>query len=465
MRSTSIDRFSDGPHGGLLGGAAGDWAGYWWRWLSIREIFVESAAVVGNKFHSVMVIPSVRKLKIDYRGDVGLLNLAQSCPALRTLTVRGLANEFDTKILKELAFGVICLYWKDLEDFIYNRRISFRYKIARERLYEYYETTAVGLLDMLRQCSKLKKVSLMGDTLFGVKLEELHPFNHLLHELHCEGTAGSRVPNTGQAIANLLSKCGNLKSFHYFGTQFVSGDSVEIEKDRLVLNTLHQSCSLLEELSLMCVSSIILGAFLSRLRLHRTLANIRNLSVGSSDLSESILHDIAGMETLEQLTLSCCKGLTDAGFASIAELKLKHIFISEQYFESDGNAPAYDNAMTEASLLPFVDANISHSLEYFYLTIRSTQRIDTDKVATALASCHNLKLINLKLGSGDGSVFGLESAQAIAIGCPLLTSVSLKLTLLGYEYMATHCAQLTHCESHPTVCDVLKAKYPAIRWI
>ena len=460
MRSTSIDLFSDGPHGGFMGGATGDWAGYWWRWLSIREIFVESATIEGSKFHSVLVIPSLRKLKIDYCGKIALpRELGQSCPALRSLALH-YGREHDNQIDEQIsAFGIICLYWKDLEEFFYSRRVSTDHLRDRERLYEYYETTAVGLLDMLRRCSKLKKVSLTGDTLYGVKLEELHPFDHLLHELHFEGDVGSRVPNTGQAITSLLSKCSNLKSFHYFSSQIAPGDSVEIEKDRLVLNTLYQSCPLLEELSLMCVSRVTLGSFFSRLRLHPTLTHIHNLWVGMSDISESILHDIAGMDTLEQLSLSSCKGLTDAGFAFIAELKLKHLFISEYYYARRGFAPAYDNSMTEASLLSFLGANIGHTLEFFYLSIRSTQRIDADKVATAVASCHNLTSLQLDWGSGDGSVFGLESAQAIATGCPLLTNVCLKLTLLGYEHMATHCAHLKRCESHPTVCTVLKAKY------
>lgn len=115
---------------------------------------------------------------------------------------------------------------------------------------------------------------------------------------------------------------------------------------------------------------------------------------------------------------------------------------------------------------------------------------DDVHMATALASCHNLKTLTVDLGH-NVCVFGrngLKSLQALVTGCPLLSDVELHLTVPGIHFLGTHYSHQasyleTHC-THQASCDVLNmstnevmthpqgfssieelnAQYPAVRW-
>ena len=78
----------------------------------------------------------------------------------------------------------------------------------------------------------------------------------------------------------------------------------------------------------------------------------------------------------------------------------------------------------------------------------------------------------LMVDGGQGCVFGregLEGLQAMAVGCPLLESVSLDLTVDGIHYLATHCPNLKECmpgnKLEKFVCDDLQTLYPQVEWV
>jgi hypothetical protein len=104
--------------------------------------------------------------------------------------------------------------------------------------------------------------------------------------------------------------------------------------------------------------------------------------------------------------------------------------------------------------------------------------MDDVQVATALASCHNLKILNVYT-EGNGGVFGrngLDGLQAMATGCPLLAVVCLFVTVPGLRYLGTHFSNLKKChmfnrcvagaaapEGFPSI-EELQTLYPAVEW-
>jgi hypothetical protein len=173
------------------------------------------------------------------------------------------------------------------------------------------------------------------------------------------------------------------------------------------------------------------------------------------------------MEALKKLDLYECGGLTDAGMAVVATMKLESLALFG------------DARLTGAWIQSFVGSNISQSLETFGLKVYGNMTpIDDVQVATALASCHNLKSLAVYVG-GDGCVFGrggLDGLQAMATGCPLLADVSLFLTAPGLHYLGTHFTNLKKClvynrrvagtaapEGFPSIGE-LQTLYPAVEW-
>jgi hypothetical protein len=188
---------------------------------------------------------------------------------------------------------------------------------------EYYMKADTALIDVLCRCSRLRKVSLNGDTLRTVNLEELLPYGYLFHELEFK-SGGRTVANT-RAISKLLVNCSNLRKLIYEGSL---GD----EQDSPVLTAFHR-CPLLEELDLSSFSSnqqepipgastgAGAGTRISTL-INRNCRHLCKLSLQVCKLPASVLRSIAGMEALKELDLFNCDGITDAGIAVLATMKL-----------------------------------------------------------------------------------------------------------------------------------------------
>jgi hypothetical protein len=302
---------------------------------------------------------------------------------------------------------------------------------------------------------------LKGDALRFIELEELIPYGHLFHELHFR-LAGQTMAYV-RSIPNLLVSCSNLRKLDYEGS--------DDEQNSLFLTQMLQSCPSLEELRLCHVTfnqqeqtaGIFAPANLSCEHEH-----LRRLTLVCCELSLPILRSVAGIESLKELIVSGCAGLTVAGMTTVATMRLGCLLISPY------------GRFTVAHLQSFVGSNISQTLHTFNMSTNSDVFAPTDdvQVATALASCHNLKQMSVHFGVGE-CVFGrngLDGLQAMATGCPLLAEVYARLTIPGLHFLGTHFPNLEKCvmfnkreagaptpEGFPSIAE-LQTLYPAVTW-
>ena len=202
--------------------------------------------------------------------------------------------------------------------------------------------------------------------MISVNLEELVPYGHLFYLL--QFSVAGRTNAYGQPILNLLTSCSNLKKLEYVGS--------DGEQDALVMTALQDSCPLLEELELRNVSlnqqQSAGPVFL--IPTNRNCKHLRTLTVFSCDVaSGSAIQRIAEIESLKELKLYDCGGLSDADLAVLATMSLVDLTLRD-FQRSDWRA---------ASLQCLVGSNISQTLEYFDLQVwRITQQIDDVQVAT-----------------------------------------------------------------------------------
>jgi hypothetical protein len=450
MLSTSVDTFSGNLH------ATSEWTGLWWRWLSIRRVYVERVTLIGSNVDTALAVPSIRELTVEECTNSILLHLVDSCPVLRSLTLRWYYLKANEPHMTDSVFEKLV----DLEEFNYDRRV-FSYNVDSAVMEEFYDQSAAALVQMLHRCAKLKKVSLNGNTLWGMKLDELQPFGHLFYRLQFLGELSISSPPTGQAVSDLLTRCVNLREICYSGGMSEAAD----ERSRLAMTALYQSCPLLEVVELKSfLSTSTLNAVISGLS--RNCSLIHKLKLYNCKLSDSSLRDIAGMEALKDMSMFYCSGVMDAGMAVLATTRLTILSV-------------HSHSLTAACLQSFVGSNISHTLESFELAIyKHMTPIDDVHVATALASCRNLKKLIMHMGH-DACVFGrngLDGLQAMATGCPSLTDLKVCLTATGLSYLGTHCANLKTCfafnrcelgaptsEGFPSIAE-LQTLYPAVEW-
>jgi hypothetical protein len=166
------------------------------------------------------------------------------------------------------------------------------------------------------------------------------------------------------------------------------------------------------------------------------------------------------MQALKDLWLAHCGGVTDAGIALVATMKLAMLFIGIDR----GNGWMYE------SLQSFVGSNICQTLESFVLSARDIV-IDDVKFATLLATCHSLKSLTV-FSNRDVCLFGRESLDGLremAAGCPLLKDIHSPMTVPCLHYLGAHFTHLKECtapmtgEDQPSA-EELQTLYPAIQW-
>jgi hypothetical protein len=436
MRSTRVDKFS-------ANGKKVDRAGRWLRWLSLRNIYIERIFVHGAQKLSnlaIFTIPSVRTLETFECSDDEIHYLVRCCPALRSLDISSSyrkTNENERRLAGELitehGLGSIANYCQHLEVLSYSRRSS-----CHEYGESYYTRTAAALIDVLRQCSNLKKVSLSGDSVRSVVPDALLPYGHLFHDLpfSCD-------QHDANSASTFIRKCVNLRK--------VSCTLTGLVTDRLVIAALCQACPLLEELGLsagMHLNPPLLENLLVDIRAN--CVNLRCLSLFCCGASDSSLRIVSCMESLKEFRLTDLThrdtdtgGVTDVGIAELAKMRLVDLSIT---MSSEWSG------VSEAALQSFVGANISQTLESISIQghlMDPDRMIDDVRVATALASCPRLSYVSVDW-LVDKCVFGrhsLEGLQAMAAGCPLLSNLSLNVTPRGMKYLGTHCSNLRLCFS------------------
>ena len=456
MRSTSAEFFSVFPAQNIQLRKAGRWMGSWWRWLSIRQIHVESIVLCRNEVRPGFMIPSMRRVQAKrFFLNADLQFLIRNCPALQSLGIEVVAARDENNLFVPIDIDLELLngFCQSLEEFSYYRFAYLQTDYVNDQ--EFYRRTAAALVSMLRQCTCLRKVSLTGDSLQAVNLEELHPYGHLFYEL--EFRTHGRISAYGQPIANLFVRCNNLRELIYYGDNN--------DQDSLVLTAIHQSCLDLEALQLSLLQKQVLVPSVFTLVSHNC-KQLHSLVLFRCELSASTLRSISEMETLKELSLQNCDGLTDAGVARLAVMNLtKLVCKNEHTFH-----------WTAECLSTFVGSNLSQTLVSFELSDNGTTvSIDDAQVAYALASCHQLKTMKA-ISFGAGCVFGrsgLDGLQAMAIGCPLLADVALELTASGVHYIGAHFTSVKKCwifkvfnmtVDRPSTPTELQTLYPAIKW-
>ena len=465
MRSTSIDKVCGGHlkrcHYML---ASSQWMGCWWRWLSIRQIHIENNVLRSDAVRSDLIIPSMQKIATDSFENDDFYYLVRNCPSLRSVHIFDFSENMSHDGLRFLTD-----LRQSLEDISLNWSNSEYLFVEEER-----EALNAVVIDILRQCTHLNKVSLAGFILNIVDLEKLHPYSHLLNDLHFEFEEEMMTSAYGQAFSILFSNCNNLRELHYDGNYD--------EQDSLAVSTLHQ-CRLLENLKLLSLSLSKQGQLGNEVefftRIGRSCIHLRKLHLSCIDLTEANLRGIAAMEALKDLALLDCGGLTVSSVAALAVMKLVKLCIDNP--QVYGGLPV---ANMQSIVGSFVGSNISQTLESFSVKILDhTIPPDDIQVATALASCHQLKSLAVRnLCRATGCVFGrngLAGLKAMATGCPLLADITLDLTVSGVHYVGTHFANLMKCTvttynskervsfvpaGTPSVKE-LQTLYPAVEWV
>jgi hypothetical protein len=205
----------------------------WWRWLSIRQVFIESTRLVGGIIRSDLTIPSLRTVEAQQFVDEDLNYLVRNCPALTSLDMT--ISHDETGTVTETGLKYISDYCQTLETLSYRRQVG-------EQPAEYLVQTAAALMDILRLCPNLVEVSLTGDVMNGVDLDELRPFGHLIRELNMPLPDETDPASAYQTVINLFGACINLRVLELYTNGFVPDDGP--------MAIPAQSCPLLEDLTL-----------------------------------------------------------------------------------------------------------------------------------------------------------------------------------------------------------------------
>ena len=443
MRSTSIDVFSTKTGRAFLGWKVAEWTGWWWRWLSIRQIHVESIILSGNDVTSNSVIPSMRVVVAEEFNHRDLKYLVRNCPALRSVTIQLVDPHHATSRGLELLVDL----HPTLEEFYFR---GYRLNVSQEIV----ESSEI-LISILSRCTCLRKISLTEDALRLVNIEEFVPYCHLIVEL--ELFDDERTLDIGQLIANLLTHCSNLRTLQY---NCCSND----QQDLLNIAEIPR-CPLLEDLYLAVLPSATehMQTAVANLftLLGRNCKHLHSLSLCGGELYASALRSIARIETLKSLHLDSCDVLADV--AVLATMKLERLVIDTSWLEDSDT-----DTEVAALLSALIGSNISQTLETFEF---STGAIDDIHVAASLASCRKLKRLSANI-SGVFGTNGLGGLQAMAMGCPLLSDISLALTVSGIHYIGKHevgfanvkkCHVFRRGEEFPSIKE-LQTLYPAITW-
>ena len=79
-----MDEFSDERRLVLIGDGTSKWVGAWWRWLSVRQIYIERFTPRGKDVRSDFAIPSLQNVVADSIEDDDLHYLVRSDASVLT---------------------------------------------------------------------------------------------------------------------------------------------------------------------------------------------------------------------------------------------------------------------------------------------------------------------------------------------------------------------------------------------
>ena len=401
------------------------------RWLSLRRIYVESVEL--DRFEidqlKMLKLMTLRRLILHDLDDLRILNATINSPMLQSLVIDNSYTPSQAKnIITDLGIAHIGSVFSDLEHF---RLISSRSTI-----------TAGALLSILRGCQMLKMVELDCDVLksfTALEIENLQPFGQSFiniafpdRYLYPHHTLPS-PPSVGRlkAFADLVTHCPNLKKIKLGNMR--TPEYAHEGQDESVLTSLGRHCPLVEEIELVwTVRCPDAGLLL----LSQNCMHVRVIEFNECNgLTDTSLAHLSQIESLQELHLSDCQTVTDAGLTALFRgcPKLQFLSIlggdfSEQGFRGLRNALCSQNLVTI----------------YLWFHNRSlTPEFDV-VMGESLACCHNLVTFSIYY-YGDVS-FGDAGLALMCEGCPKLEDLTLihgeTLTMDGLMHAAATCPLL-----------------------
>ena len=258
-----------------------------------------------------------------------------------------------------------------------------------------------------------------------------------------------------KAFAVLLARCPNLKVLD------LDGPYGQENQDDSVLVSLAQHCPLVEGVHL---TSRCSDAVLLLLKQNcKNLITFKFCECGG--LTDAFFEHIVRIQSLQNLYFDQCKGITDAGLATLMRgcpnLRVLHFLEEDYHFHS----AAVFRGLKDA---PFVDSLVE--INIYVDVIEDADEQFEVIIGEGLARCHNLVKVVVV-----NDHFGDVGLALMCAGCPKLEELEVRLlaraniTIEGLIHVATKCPHLRRCEAYPLDIDfsdaeveMFKARFPAI---
>ena len=354
------------------------------QWISTRHIHITTLSLPtfdeNNEFIEGLRLPSLRKLVVS--SGPWLRHIPKLSPSLEELSVGHFSS------------------WAAMEDPIF----------------------------VLSQCLELESVSI-DSLIFRSRdwtddvLAKLQEFGHLIVEIR--SVDGYMKNVTTEGLMNFIKCCPRLRKLGY---------SQEVDNGML-LECVAQSCPLLEDIRFNTCSKLALLELSRNCKQLRKVYMCRFLETG---VPASDLEALKQIDTLEELCLAGCR-LTNKMVAVIKGFRhLRRLHLRE-YWGIDGLTGAGFRVL-EGSPVSSTLQSISVKFETGGNLHLPVQGFDKAEMIAGIASCHNLRKVDLSYHCDDAGL------AVLGAGCPLLEEIHLTLgpvTVDGLVALAEHCQKLT----------------------
>ena len=398
-------------------------------WLSLRRVHVENIELEQFKIEqlNVLEMATLRKLILRDVDDIRVLSATINSPMLQSLDVDN-SQQTHNHDISDLAIAHIHCVCSALEHFRFNTFSSTT-------------ITAGALLSILRGCKMLKTIELDCRVLMSFtasEIERLQPFGHVFTALQFPISYSSSPPpppsGRMKAFCDLLAQSPNLKKITFENCPW-SPERAHEGQDDSILVSLAQHCPSVEEID---VNGTVRSLDAGLLLLSQNCMHVRKITVYEcSELTVTTFAHISRIESLQELSISNCDTVTDAGLTSLLRgcPNLRHFTIagdgfSEQGFRGLKNAPCSQSLIT---------------IDVWFDNDSLTPALDVI-IGKGLASCHNLETISIRTSFSEDASFGDAGLALMRKGCPKLKDLTLvhseTLTMAGLIRVASRCPLL-----------------------
>ena len=367
-------------------------------WLSRRQIPVRSAVLL-RSIDSTVKLSSLHSVIVHDVDDLSMLWLVTNNPGMRSISIhaKGYHETGEMPYVvtgASIEFGVAA-HCRNLETFSYHFHFDdgeIKHPSINRNIW----------LSMFRRCERLKTVSLVAETLWGLRDTDLCllcEFGHLFEKLHFRfGDVKDKMTEIG--VIHFLNACPNLIELGIVSkspSTSVFQCSQKLEKLKLNLD----------------------GGKLSTehlLAIRNNYKALRHLSLCKiKSVTSATMENICRIEMLEELKIADCE-LKDALIATLARSmdKLRRLQLS---YDSSSN-------FTPDCFMALDGSPMSRSLEQICLIITSASDEEDGQAgltAAGFSVFHNLQKIVIKsLWDTDVKecALELEILNLWSAGCP-----------------------------------------------